>query len=314
MAVRASNINNMAPSYIQLHKKGILAQRVRDAVSMLEECRLCPRKCGINRLEGENGFCRMGRWARVASYNAHFGEEPPLVGTNGSGTIFFSSCNLLCSFCQNFEISHLNKGFKAGPKQIAAMMIQLSDNGCHNINFVTPTHFIPQILEALEIAVENGLSIPLVYNSSGYDSRESLVLLEEIFDIYMPDFKFWDNNWSEQYCQVSDYREVACSAIIEMHRQVGDLVTDDRGIAEKGLLIRHLVMPEGVSGTEDIMRFIAENISQNSYINVMDQYRPCGSVYNDEFINRYLTKEEYMEALDSVHRAGLLRLDPRHRI
>jgi putative pyruvate formate lyase activating enzyme len=281
---------------------------------MMESCALCPRHCGVNRLKGETGICQTGRRARVASFNAHFGEEAPLVGTHGSGTIFISSCNLLCCFCQNYEISHKGEGTDVGAEQIASMMIQLSDWGCHNINFVTPSHVVPQLLEALPFAIEKGIKVPLVYNSSGYDSAETLKLLEGVFDIYMPDFKFWDNRWAERYCKAPDYREVAVSAIREMHRQVGELVTDHRGIAVRGLLVRHLVMPEAIAGSEELFAFLAGEISPNTHVNVMDQYRPCGLAQKDEFINRRLEPTEYREAVDAAGKAGLKRLDPRERL
>ncbi|MFC1867235.1 radical SAM protein [Thermodesulfobacteriota bacterium] len=304
----------MEPSYLALHKNGILSERVKKALKLLESCNLCPRECGVNRLSDEKtGYCETGRLARVASYNAHFGEESPLVGTSGSGTIFISSCNLSCSFCQNYEISHLREGIEVEPEQMAAMMLQLAERGCHNINFVTPTHVVPQLLESLNIAIEQGLRIPLVYNSSGYDKTETLALLDGIFDIYMPDFKFWEGKWSKRYCQAPDYGERAASAIREMHRQTGDLITNDLGVAEKGLLIRHLVMPHGVAGTSKIMDFIAQDISRNSYVNIMDQYRPCGNAEWDDFINRRLTSKEFKEAIDCAGEVGLVRLDPRDR-
>ncbi|MBN1106492.1 MAG: radical SAM protein [Deltaproteobacteria bacterium] len=302
------------PSYLNLYRAGRLRERADLALRLMKSCSLCPRECRVNRLEGEMGFCETGRRARVASYNAHFGEEAPLVGSRGSGTIFISSCNLLCSFCQNYDISHGNEGVEVEPEQMAAMMIRLSQSGCHNINVVTPTHVVPQLLEALLCAVPQGLSIPLVYNSSGYDKRETLALLEGVFDIYMPDFKFWDGKWAERYCRAPDYGEVAVRAIREMHRQVGDLVVDDRGIAARGLLLRHLVMPHGIGGTREIMRFLAEEISPDTYVNVMDQYRPCGEASRDEFINRGLTAREFRDATDAAREAGLRRLDPRDRI
>jgi putative pyruvate formate lyase activating enzyme len=301
-------------SYLRLYSEGLLQERVQKAVALLESCRLCPRACGVNRLKGELGFCETGRTAAVASYNAHFGEESPLVGRSGSGTIFVTSCNLLCSFCQNHEISHSREGSEVGPEQMALMMVQLSRAGCHNINFVTPTHVVPQILEALAHAIERGLRVPLVYNSSGYDRAEALELLDGVFDIYMPDFKFWDNRWAQRYCEAPDYREVAMAALREMHRQVGDLSVDERGIAYRGLLVRHLVMPNRVSGTEEIMEFLAKEISPNTYVNVMDQYRPCGSAHQDEFINRRLHSKEYRDALDAAKKAGIQRLDERDRI
>ena len=299
----------MEPSYIKLYHSGELKKRMEEAVKLLESCKLCPRECGVNRLKGEKGFCRIGRNAIVASYNPHFGEESPLVGKNGSGTIFISSCNLLCSFCQNYEISHLMEGIEVNPEQMAYMMIELFKVGCHNINFVTPTHVVPQILEALLIAIENGLNIPLVYNSGGYDKKETLRLLDGVFDIYMPDFKFWDSRWSKKFMNAPNYKDVAVEAIKEMHRQVGDLIINERGVAEKGLLIRHLVMPNNIAGTEKIMKFIAEEISPNTYVNVMDQYRPCGKAHEDLIINRMITVKEYREAVDAAKKAGLKRLD-----
>jgi putative pyruvate formate lyase activating enzyme len=301
-------------SYLRLNSEGLLKERAQKAFALLESCRLCPRVCGVNRLKGELGFCETGKRSGVASANAHFGEESPLVGSSGSGTIFISSCNLLCSFCQNYEISHAKEGAEVGPEQMALMMVELSQAGCHNINFVTPTHVVPQILEALPYAIERGLRVPLVYNSSGYDRAETLELLDGVFDIYMPDFKFWDNPWAERYCEAPDYREVASAAIREMHRQVGDLTVDERGIAQRGLLVRHLVMPNQVAGTEEIMKFLAKEISPNTYVNVMDQYRPCGSAHRDEFINRRLHSKEYRDAVNAAIKAGIERLDERNRI
>lgn len=304
----------MEPSYIRLEREGRLRERIERGLALMESCEICPRACGVNRLEGEMGFCQTGRKARVAGYNAHFGEEAPLVGLHGSGTIFMSSCNLLCGFCQNFEISHQREGLDVTPQQLAMMMLDLAQQGCHNINFVTPTHVIAQILEALPIAIEEGLRIPLVYNSSGYDSQETLKILEGIFDIYMPDFKFWASEWSDRYCQAPDYSDVAVAAIREMHRQVGDLVIQENGVAARGLLIRHLVMPNDTAGSESIMAFLAHEISPDTYVNVMDQYRPCGHAHKDAFINRRITAREFREATEAAKRAGLKRLDPRDRI
>jgi putative pyruvate formate lyase activating enzyme len=303
----------MKPSYLKLCQEGELKARAKKALDHMESCNLCPRACGVNRLEGETGYCKTGRKAKVASYNAHFGEEAPLVGEYGSGTIFLSSCNLFCSFCQNFDISHQAEGVEVKPEQMAEMMLQLAKRGCHNINFVTPSHVVSQILEGLIVAVENGLNVPLVFNSGGYDRKETLELLDGVFDIYMPDFKFWDDKWSDRFCNAGDYREVAKKAIREMHRQVGDLIVDDRGVAVRGLLVRHLVMPNQVAGTEEVMKFLANEISPNTYVNVMDQYRPCGSADKDELINRRLAANEFREAIDTARRAGLTRLDPRQR-
>jgi putative pyruvate formate lyase activating enzyme len=301
------------PSYIRLCREGLLQERALQAVEMLRDCTLCPRECHVDRLAGERGFCETGRRAIVSSFNAHFGEEAPLVGSSGSGTIFFSACNLLCTFCQNYEISHLREGAEVEPVQLAAMMLRLAKSGCHNVNFVTPTHVVPQILEGLVVAAGNGLRVPLVYNSGGYDKVETLRLLDGVFDIYMPDFKFWDADQATKFCRAPDYREIARAAVGEMHRQVGDLETDKRGVALKGLLVRHLVMPNDAARSEDVMRFLADEISTETYVNVMDQYRPCGEAHKDPSISRRITPEEYERALDAARRAGLTRLDSRQR-
>ncbi len=301
------------PAYLDLHRRGDIFN-VRDLLlTSLESCRLCPRNCGVNRLKGETGFCGIGRKAKVASYNAHFGEEAPLVGEFGSGTIFLSGCNLRCGFCQNYDISHLNEGMEMEPDQMASIMLHLAERGCHNINFVTPSHVVPQIVEAIIPAIEQGLTVPLVYNSSGYDSITTLRHLNGIFDIYMPDFKFWSDQWADRFCKGAEYREVAVQAVKEMHSQVGDLVMDENEIARRGLLVRHLVMPNQVSGTNEVLHFLATEISKDTYVNLMDQYRPCGTAGEDEFINRRLTTEEYRAAVTAAKKAGLTRLDPRVR-
>ena len=304
----------MEPSYLHLYRRGELEKRLEKAVSVLAACTLCPRACGINRLKGEIGYCKTGRKARVSSYHAHFGEEAPLVGRHGSGTIFLGSCNLRCIFCQNYEISHQAECVEVDPPQMAAMMMDLAQRGCHNINFVTPTHVVPQILEALPMAIDQGLRIPLVYNCSGYENTETIRLLDGIFDIYMPYFKFWENRWAKRFCDAPDYRARAVSAFREMHRQVGDLVMDEEGIAVRGLLVRHLVMPNGVAGSREIMQFLSGEISVKTYVNVMDQYRPCGTADRDDLINRRLNSREYQEAVQAAQEAGLARLDPRERI
>jgi putative pyruvate formate lyase activating enzyme len=301
----------LEPLYLKLHREGELAKRVEQAVSLLGECRLCPRECKVDRLNDEKGYCRTGRRAIVSSYNAHFGEEAPLVGRHGSGTIFFTFCSLRCSFCQNFEISHLGEGAPIDPPELAAIMLQLQGRGCHNINLVTPTHVVPQVLEALMLAAQNGLAIPIVYNSSGYDRVETIRLLRGVVDIYMPDFKFWEEKWAERYCNAPDYRVRAVSAIKEMHAQVGDLKIDERGVAERGLLVRHLVMPHGIAGTHEVMEFISKELSANTYVNVMDQYRPCGTAHDDRYIGRRLSSKEYAAALKSAEKVGLKRLDQR---
>ncbi len=249
----------------------------------------------------------------VSSFTPHFGEEDPLVGTDGSGTIFMTNCNLLCVFCQNWEISHLGEGSEVDSKTLAGMMLQLQRLGCHNINFVTPTHVVPQILDALAYAVDSGLNVPLVYNTGGYDSVGTLKLLEGVFDIYMPDFKFWDPEMARRYLKAPDYPDRAKDAIREMHRQVGDLALNDKGIAQKGVLLRHLVMPEGVAGTREIMRFIAREISPDTYVNIMDQYHPCGKASKYPPLDRCITHDEYEEALRAAREEGIRRFDRRER-
>jgi putative pyruvate formate lyase activating enzyme len=295
--------------YLALYREGNLDERIAEAQQRLSPCRVCPRHCKVDRLSDEKGICQTGVKAVVSSYAPHFGEESPLVGSGGSGTIFFTHCNLLCIFCQNYEISHLGQGIETDPGQLAAMMLSLQRQGCHNINFVTPSHVVPQILAALPKAIEKGLTVPLVYNSSGYDSLETLKLLEGIVDIYMPDFKFWDKDLAKRYAKAPDYPEVAQKAILEMYRQVGDLVMDDEGVAVKGLLVRHLVMPGSLEETRGILRFLAREVSVDTYVNVMDQYRPCGEACHCPPIDRTLTGGEYQQALKLARDAGLQRLD-----
>ena len=300
-------------AYRLSHRAGLLPERIKRAFALLESCTLCPRACRVNRLKGERGTCRAGGLPEVSSYSPHFGEERPLVGLHGSGTIFLTHCSLRCSFCQNFSISHLGEGREVSVERLARMMRELQDLGCHNINFVTPTHYVPQILKALPMAIELGLRIPLVYNSSGYDSVATLKLLDGIFDIYMPDFKFARPGPAKEYCQAPDYPEAARSAIKEMHRQAGDLELDERGIARRGLLVRHLVLPEDLAGTDEVVRFLADEISLNTYVNIMDQYHPCGDIRPGSPLGRRLTGDEYREALDLARAAGLTRLDNRKR-
>ncbi len=300
-----------APLYIQTHQSGLLTEKAGEARRRLKECRLCPHDCGVNRLDGQKGKCRTGENAIVASFDPHFGEEAPLVGKNGSGTIFFSYCNLRCKFCQNYDISHKGAGQEVTVDQIAFMMLSLQEEGCHNINLVTPSHVVPQILAAVETAVNQGLDIPLVYNTGGYDSVETLRLLEGVIDIYMPDFKFWDSDTAETMGLPRDYPENARRAISEMHRQAGDLIIDNTGIATHGLLLRHLVMPEDLAGTRDIMRFIVNYISPDTYVNIMSQYRPCGQAYTIPSISRRITREEYDSALKKAVEEGITRFDNR---
>lgn len=279
----------------------------------MKKCTLCPRMCGTDRMAGEKGYCRTGRHAVVASYGPHFGEEKPLVGRHGSGTVFFTHCNLYCIFCQNYEISHGGEGTPAGAEELAEVMVRLQRGGCCNINFVTPSHVIPQILESLPIAIEMGLRIPLVYNSGGYDRAAALKLLDGVVDIYMPDFKFWDPGTAEELCAAPDYPLRAREALREMHRQVGDLRLNGEGVAERGLLVRHLVMPGGLAGTESVLRFIAEEISPNTYVNIMDQYHPCGEAAARPGLARRITSRELDDALRVAGEVGLARLDERRK-
>lgn len=298
-----------APKYIDTYNSGKLTKIKSSLIREFSSCQLCPRNCQVNRLEGETGICKTGRKAEVSSYNAHFGEESCLVGTNGSGTIFFTHCNLLCTFCQNYEISHQGRGIEMSDEGIASIILELQAKGCHNINFVTPSHVIPQIVSAVDIACKKGLNIPLVYNSGGYDSVESLKYLDGIIDIYMPDFKFSRTDTAIETCDAPDYFEVAKSAIKEMHRQVGDLEFDERGIAKRGLLIRHLVMPKDAAGSENIMEFLAEEISKDTFINIMEQYYPCGRIDQKSSLGRSITYQEYRSAVHLAISKGLHRFD-----
>ncbi len=299
-------------AYLELFRTGELEERVEEARAMLEECRLCGRECRVNRVESTKGAaCRTGERAVVSSFNAHFGEEDPLVGQHGSGTIFFTNCNLKCQFCQNYEISQLGEGREVSAEEITAMMLHLQGRGCHNINSVSPTHVIPQIMAAVLMAAEKGLRVPLVHNTGGYDSLEALRLLDGIVDIYMPDMKYADAKAGRKYSKVKEYPRVNQSAVREMHRQVGDLVMDEQGIAQRGLLVRHLVLPDGLAGTAEIVRFLAEEISPETYLNVMSQYRPTYKAHEYPEIDRRPTMEELEGAVRLAQEAGLTRLDER---
>jgi len=295
------------PAYIETKEKGLLREKISQARQLLNSCEICPRRCKVDRFSGELGECNTGDEAIVSSFTPHFGEEPPLVGAFGSGTIFFSQCNLKCNFCQNYDISHNGDGEECGLGQLAGMMLILQNNGCHNINLVTPTHVVPQILSALDMAIDGGLRVPLVYNSSGYDKVETLELLEGIIDIYMPDFKFWDPAVAQQTCNALDYPEVAQKAIAEMHRQVGDLQVDENGIATRGLVLRHLVMPAGMAGTKAVMSFIAAQVSKNTYVNLMDQYRPCGKAHEVKGLETPVSETEFNQAVQEAKEAGISR-------
>ncbi len=270
----------------------------------LSPCKLCPRECGARRLKGERGECGAGAYAEIAAAFPHFGEEPPLVGKGGSGTIFFSFCNLRCVFCQNYTISRGKEKIEIKPRTLAQKMISLQNAGCVNINLVTPTHYVPQFLEALWQACNMGLKLPLVYNCSGYEKLDTLRKLEGIIDIYLPDIKYADSQSARKYSGIDDYPQVAKSALKEMHRQVGDLVLNDEGVAVRGLLIRHLVLPEGLAGTAELMQFIANEISPTSWINIMDQYHPTYLAKRYPEINRRITPEEFQNALKAAREAS----------
>lgn len=297
------------PAYLRTSCNGLLQEKITKAFRILEHCSLCPRSCGANRLKNERGTCGAGCLPEISSYSPHFGEERPLVGFFGSGTIFLTHCNLKCVFCQNFSISHLGDGNQVSFERLGNMMLELQKLGCHNINFVSPTHYVPQILKALSYAIEKGLSVPLVYNTGGYDSLETLRLLDGVVDIYMPDMKYSQEEAAKQYSQAPDYPLIAKLAIKEMHRQVGDLCLDGRGIARRGLLVRHLVLPMGLAGTREAMRFFASEISRNTYVNIMDQYFPSGEIPLNSPLRRRITKEEFDDAVKMAKEEGLHRLD-----
>jgi putative pyruvate formate lyase activating enzyme len=299
-------VDPFIPKYIKAKQKGWLQDMVKLFTDLLSACNLCPRQCRVNRLKGEKGYCSTGKKAVVSSFSSHFGEEPQLVGDKGSGTIFFSHCNLKCVFCQNYEISVRGIGQEADDTQIASIMLYLQKQGCHNINLVTPIYVVPQILKALDLAIDLGLKIPLVYNCSGYDSVDTLYLLKDIIDIYMPDFKFWEPEQSELYCNALDYPSIARKAVREMADQVGDLKVDAKGIAYSGTIIRHLVMPDALNETHHILKFLKEKISPHTHVNIMSQYRPMGEACKFKLLSRLVTPEEYKTAL---HMAKTLDLN-----
>ncbi|MFC1509590.1 radical SAM protein [Candidatus Omnitrophota bacterium] len=278
--------------------------KIKEAYKLMESCLLCPRECGVNRLKGEVGFCKGGLLPMVSSFHAHFGEEPPISGLKGSGTIFFTHCSLKCAFCQNHPISHLGQGREVSIKELADMMLKLQGQGCHNINFVTPTHYMPQILEAVFLAKAKGLKVPLVYNSGGYESLGALKLLDGIIDIYMPDVKYSDDNAAKKYSSAPDYFEIAKKAVKEMYSQVGDLKIE-KGLAKKGLLIRHLVLPDGLAGSEAIFNFIVKDLSPDTYVNIMAQYYPCHKASSFSEIKRRITRKEYTDVLKLARKKHL---------
>jgi putative pyruvate formate lyase activating enzyme len=298
------------PGYLALAESGVLARRVAQAFRSLEDCDLCARYCHVNRRRSIRGaVCRTGERAVVHGYGPHHGEEAPLRGSRGSGTIFFSWCNLRCVFCQNWEISREGRGEACTPGELARMMFVLQAQGCHNINLVSPSHVVAQILAAVEIAAQRGLVLPLVYNTGGYDSIEALRLLDGVIDIYMPDMKYGDAEQARRYSHVRDYVRVKRAAVREMHRQVGDLVLDEHGLARRGLLVRHLVLPDDVAGTDGVLEFLADQISGNTYLNLMDQYRPCYRAGDYPPLDRPISAGEYRQALRRAHELGLARPD-----
>lgn len=299
----------MFPSYLNL-KISEIKRRAKKAFFMMESCHICPQNCKVNRLQDERGFCHLGKNAMVSSFNPHFGEEKCLVGRYGSGTVFFTWCNSRCVYCQNYEISQLGIGREVFKEELAEIMLKLQSYGCHNINLVTPTPQVPQILSALVLAIKRGLKIPLVYNTGGYDSVETLKLLDGIVDIYMPDFKYSDGRIAEKYSSTPKYPQIVKEAIKEMHRQVGDLIIDKDGIAKRGLLVRHLVLPEDIAGTKEVMEFLAKEISKDTFVNVMDQYRPCFKAKDYPPLDRRITYQEYQRARKLAKEAGLKRIYP----
>ena len=299
------------PAYADLDKNGELSQRIEQAYAIFEQCELCPRQCGVNRLNGEKGFCRAPAKVMVYSAHPHFGEEISLSGRRGSGTIFFSNCNLRCVFCQNWPIAHEGRGKEIDDEDLSDMMLHLQKSGCHNINLVTPTHVMPNILNATQMALQKGLKIPLVYNTSGYESISALKILDGIVDIYLPDMKFMDSVQSQKYSGgASDYPEVTQKAIIEMHRQVGLHQVNQSGIANRGLMIRHLVMPNRVASTEKFVKWVADNLPRSTYVNIMHQYHVAFKAYEYPLIWRSITAHEYIEAMSWAEEYGLTNLDP----
>jgi putative pyruvate formate lyase activating enzyme len=294
------------PGYWGLHRSGELARRIETAWAMLAHCELCPHRCGANRLDGERGICRMGELPKVSSWNLHAWEEPPISGTHGSGTIFFSGCTGRCRFCQNYPISQLGYGAVVSVERLAGMMLELQRKRAHNINFVTPTHFMPHILAALPYAIEGGLRLPLVYNTSGYECVEALRLLEGVVDLWLPDAKYADNATARRLSGFKNYVEHNWAALREIYRQVGDeLVLDECGLAVRGMIVRHMVLPEGLAGTVEVLRWIADELSPRVHVSLMDQYFPAHRAVGDSVLGRKVTEEEYEAALDAFDAAGL---------
>lgn len=307
-------IQKFQPAYLKLLESSELEERVAQAYERLADCDVCAHACHINRRAGELGNCRTGERARISSYAPHMGEEQPLTGFRGSGTIFMTRCNLRCQYCQNHDISQTDSGYDVEPENLAAIMLELQARGCHNINIVSPSHVVPQIMAGLLIAARAGLRVPLVYNTGGYDSLATLALLDGVVDIYMPDMKYADPELAERYSKIKNYPAANQAAVKEMHRQVGDLQLDERGIATRGLLVRHLILPGNLAGTDQIVAFLAEQISKDTYLNLMDQYRPAYQAHHFPKLNRRITQAEFDAAVELALAAGLHRLDKRRAI
>lgn len=301
------------PGYLRLLETGALYNRVGEATLQLENCELCSVRCGVNRRTGNLGRCRTGELARLSGYGPHLSEESVLSGSKGSGTLFFAGCSLHCQYCQSFDISQMRSGKEVQADDLADIMLELQEYGCHNINFVTPEHVVPQILQAVLDAAKRGLEIPLVWNSSGFDSLEALRLLDGVIDIYQPDMKYSSAAAARRYSRVNDYPQVNQDVVREMHRQVGDLVLDENGVAQRGLIVRHLVLPNGMAGTQEIMRFLADEISPNTYVNIMGHYRPAFNAHLFASLNRPVSSEEFEQAVEMALQAGLTRLHHLHQ-
>ncbi|RME83599.1 MAG: radical SAM protein [Caldilineae bacterium] len=304
-------MTSFEPAYLKLRREDALLRRVQQAYELLSDCHVCAWHCPVDRRAGQKGVCRTGLRARVSSYGPHLGEEDPLRGWRGSGTIFFTRCNLKCQYCQNHDISQTDAGEEVEPEELAAIMLELQAMGCHNINLVSPSHVAPQIMAAVLVAAQAGLRLPLVYNTGGYDSLEMLRLLDGVIDIYMPDMKYADARIARKYSRIKDYPRVNQAAVKEMHRQVGDLQIDEQGLARRGLLVRHLVLPNNLAGSEEILRFLAEEISRNTYLNIMDQYRPAYRAHHYPELARTLHSAEYEAVVAKARELGLTRLDQR---
>jgi putative pyruvate formate lyase activating enzyme len=306
-----NSTKSFKPAYLKLHKTGELKKRANELYAIMEDCQLCPRECGVNRLKGMTGFCNTpGATLVVSAAHPHFGEERPLVGNGGSGTIFLTHCNLRCVFCQNWEIAQLGRGLESNIGELAMIMIQLQKLGCHNINLVTPTHYSAHILKALDIAADKGLRLPIVYNTSGWERLEIIKLLDGVIDIYLPDFKYWESDMSEKYSSgAENYPDITSEAILEMHRQVGVAHPAKDGIMQRGLMIRHLVMPNNTGGSENIMEWIANNLPKDTYVNIMAQYNPLYKAFDYPELSRRITRKEYRKVVNRAKEKGLTNLD-----